>query len=94
MHTFLKRKCEHPLAHAIFRKMAEEEAIQTKEEAKKSLTDMFSGNGLTGEIGGDKFFGGNLKFCRRKNCYFGSGKKAGGKFLHQKEKITVIFRKE
>ena len=56
----LEKKSEHPLAHAILKK-AEEEAIQTKEEAKNFTA--VSGNGLTGEIGGDKFFGGNLKFA-------------------------------
>lgn len=83
----LEKKSEHPLAHAILKK-AEEEAIQTKEEAKNFTA--VSGNGLTGEIGGDKFFRRKLEICRRKNCYFGSGKKAGGKFCIRR-KNTVIF---
>ena len=59
----LEKKSEHPLAYAILKK-AEEEKIRPKEEAENFMA--VSGNGLTGEIGGDKFFGGNLKFAEEK----------------------------
>ena len=59
----LEKKSEHPLAYAVLKK-AEEEKIHPEEEAENFRA--VSGNGLSGEIRGDQYFGGNLKFAEKK----------------------------
>ena len=87
----LEKKSEHPLAHAILKK-AEEEAIQTKEEAKNFTA--VSGNGLTGEIGGDKFFGGNLKFAEGRTVISEAVRKQAESFASEGKTPLFFGRNE
>ena len=56
----LEIKSEHPLAHAIVEKAKEEKVFAKK---IKDFSIM-PGNGLSGMIGEEKLFGGNLRFTR------------------------------
>ena len=58
----LERKSEHPLARAIIAKAEEENAVRARETEEFHAVP---GNGLTGNLAGEKLAGGNLSFISR-----------------------------
>ncbi len=58
----LEKKSEHPLARAIIAKAEEENAVRARETEEFHAVP---GNGLTGNLAGEKLAGGNLSFISR-----------------------------
>ena len=85
----LEKKSEHPLAYAILKK-AEEEKLHPEGEIKNFKA--VSGNGLTGKIGSDQFFGGNLKFAEERTAISESVRKQAER-LASEGKTPLFFGK-
>ena len=86
----LEKKSEHPLAHAILVRAREEQledALETEE------FQAVPGNGLSGKLGGQQLYGGNLKFMEQKVEVSSSMRKTAER-LAEEGKTPLFFGKE
>ena len=86
----LEKKSEHPLAHAILVRAQEE---QLKDALETEEFQAVPGNGLSGKLGGQQLYGGNLKFMEQKMEVSSSMRKTAER-LAEEGKTPLFFGKE
>ena len=86
----LEKKSEHPLAHAILVRAQEEQLEDTLETEEFQAVP---GNGLSGKLGGQQLYGGNLKFMEQKMEVSSSMRKTAER-LAEEGKTPLFFGKE
>ena len=86
----LEKKSEHPLARAIIAKAEEENAVRARETEEFHAVP---GNGLTGNLAGEKLAGGNLSFISRNAVIPDEAEKQAGD-LAAEGKTPLFFSRD